>query len=65
MAESFRRLLADDDIQEHDIILLHHERLEYELMKRYGKKYSAAHAKTCEKYDYDAALKKWKKERGD
>lgn len=65
MAESFRRLLSGEKIQEHDIILVHHERLEYELMNRYKKDYDTAHRLTCRKYDYYTALKKWKKERGE
>ena len=64
MAVSFQRLLAGEGIKEHDIILLHHERLEYELMNRYGKDYDTAHRLTCRKYDYQFALDKWKKESG-
>ena len=64
MAESFRRLLQNDDIQEHDIILIHHERLEYELMNRYGKSSEEAHALTNLKYNYSLALKRWKEARG-
>lgn len=64
MAESFRRLLHGKDIQEHDIILIYHERLEYELMNRYGKDARTAHNLTCRKYDYQSALEKWKQKRG-
>ena len=63
MAESFRRLLLGEDIQEHDVILVHHERLEYELMNRYGKDSRTAHRLTCRKYDYQSALERWKQKR--
>ncbi len=66
MAESFRRLSEGNDIQEHDrIILIKHEWLELGLMKRYGYDYSTAHRITERKYNYDAALTKWLKERGE
>lgn len=59
MAESFRRLLLGENVQEHDIILMYHERLEYELMNRYGKDSRTAHELTCRKYDYARALLSW------
>ena len=59
MAESFRRLLEGKSIQEHDIILVRHERLEHELMNRYGKDSRTAHKLTCRKYDYQTALNIW------
>ena len=65
MAESFRRLSEEIDIQSHDIILLKHEWLELGLMKRYGYGYSVAHKITERKYNYDAALTEWQKERGE
>ena len=65
MAESFRRLMEGNNIQPHDLILLKHEWLELGLMKRYGYDYDTAHNITKRKYDYDAALNKWLKERGD
>ena len=65
MAESFRRLSEGNDIQEHDRILIKHEWLELGLMKRYGYDYSTAHRITERKYNYDAALTKWLKERGE
>lgn len=64
MAESFRRLRAGDDIQEHDIVLLKHERLEYELMKKYKKTYQQAHRLAASKHNYVKALSKYKKKRG-
>ncbi len=60
MSQSFQRILSGQDIQQHDIILLHHERLEYELMHRYGiKNYDTAHRLTEKKFNYAEALKKW------
>ena len=65
MAESFRRVSEGSDIQPHDLILLKHERLELGLMKRYGYDYEDAHRITERKYNYNTALGKWLKERGD
>ena len=62
MAQSFQRILDGKNIQEHDLILLRHERLEYGLMKRYDLKYQTAHDITARKYNYALALRKWKKE---
>ena len=53
MAESFRRL--------HELIK--HERLEAELMNRYGCSQSKAHALASRRYNYAAALTAWHKER--
>ena len=61
MAQSFQRILSGQDIQKHDIILLQHERLECELMNRYGiKDYDTAHNLTNKKHDYGRALLSWK-----
>lgn len=64
MAETFRRLREGKDIQPHDIILLKHERLEYELMKKTGRSYGEAHRLAASKYDYASELAKFKMERG-
>lgn len=61
MAESFRRLREGKDIQEHDIILLKHEHLEYGLMNKFGISYDEAHELTQSKYDYKTALDEFKK----
>ena len=63
MAESFRRLHEGKNIQTHDFILLKHERLEAELMNRYGCTQSKAHALASRKYNYLEALTAWHKER--
>ena len=62
MAESFRRLRDGKNIQKHDLIMLKHERLEYELMKKLHLKYDEAHKITERKYNYQKALNKFLKE---
>lgn len=62
MAVSLQRLLEGKNIQAHDLILLRHERLEYELMNRYKKDYRTAHNLTNLKHNYDSALRKWQRE---
>lgn len=64
MAETFRRLREGKGIQHHDIILLKHERLEYELMKKTGRSYEEAHELAASKFDYASELDKFKDERG-
>lgn len=61
MAQSWQRLREGKNIQEHDLIMLKHERLEYELMNRYNKKYLEAHRLTENKYNYAKALIKYLK----
>lgn len=61
MAESFRRLREGKDVQEHDIILLKHEHLEYGLMNKLGLSYDDAHELAQNKYNYKAALDNFKK----
>ncbi|MFC0905887.1 hypothetical protein ACFHWD_14520 [Clostridium sp. MT-14] len=62
MSQSWQRLREGKSIQEHDIIMLKHERLEYELMNRYNKNYKEAHKLAESKYNYDKALIKYLKE---
>lgn len=64
MSESFRRLREGKDIQEHDIILLKHEHLEYGLMNKLGIPYDDAHELAQRKYNYKMALEKFKKKNG-
>lgn len=60
MAESFRRLRTNADIQPHDIILLRHEALEYDIMKANpDMSYEEAHGLAAEEYDYKSALIAW------
>ena len=63
MAESFQRLHEGKNIQPHDIVLLRHERLESELMNRYGCTQSKAHALASRKYNYSAMLTTWQEGR--
>ena len=66
MAESFRRLRTNDNIQEHDIILLKHEAMEYDIMqKNPDMSYDEAHEITAKKYNYKKALIEWLKKEGD
>ena len=62
MSESIRRLSEGKNIQPHDLLLLKHERLELELMRRYGYDQDLAHKLTASKYNYGEALNKWKEE---
>ena len=64
MSESFRRLREGKNIQEHDLIMLKHERLEYGLMNKLGLSYEEAHELTQKKYDYQKALNEFKKKNG-
>lgn len=61
MAESFRRLREGKNIQKHDLIMLKHERLEYELMKKEHLSYQEAHRLAEKKYNYQKALMEFKK----
>lgn len=60
MAESFKRLREGRSIQEHDVILLKHEHLEYGLMNRLGLSYEDAHNLAQTKYSYKDALDAFK-----
>ena len=59
MAQSFQRLLEGKPLK-HDIVMLKHERLEYELMNRYGFIYDDAHRMAESKYNYSMLLMEWK-----
>lgn len=65
MAESFQRLIEGVNVQPHDYLMLKHERLEWQLMNRYGHSYEKAHVLANKKYNYQEALYTWQKERGD
>lgn len=59
MGNSLQRL-RDGNPLSHDILLLKHERLEYELMNRWGyRDYNIAHNITSKKYDYITAVERW------
>ncbi len=57
MAQSFQRLVSGIGIKAYDIIMLKHERLEYELMHRYGYPYLVAHRLTERKYNYSREIR--------
>lgn len=63
MAESIQRLREGKTIYEHDLILIHHEAYEYELMNTQGLSYEEAHKKAEEKYNYKQALDKFLKDK--
>lgn len=62
IAESVRRLREGKSIQEHDLLLIMHESMEYDLMNYDGMKYDVAHKIAKESYDYEKALDKWLEE---
>ena len=61
ISQSIQRLLDGKNIQQHDIVLLYHERLEYELMNKYHKTADEAHDLTNLYYNYSEALDSWRK----
>ena len=65
IAESFRRLRTNVDIQEHDIILLRHEALEFDIMQENpDMPYEEAHAMAEKAHNYKKALIDWMKKEG-
>lgn len=64
MAESFRRILEGKNIKPHDIIMIKHENLELNLIKKYNLTYEDAHELTNKKYNYQNALDEFLKEVG-
>ena len=64
MAESFRRILEGKNIKPHDIIMLNHENLELNLMKKYKMVYEDAHDLTDRKHNYKKALDEFLREVG-
>jgi histone H3/H4/uncharacterized protein YjiS (DUF1127 family) len=65
MAQSFQRLLEGKDIQEHDIVMLKHEHLEFAIMRKMGYNYDKAHNLTNTKYNYTKAVLEWSKQNVD
>lgn len=61
MAQSWTRLINNNSIKNHDLVLLRHERLEHDFMYITDSlDYNAAHEKTDEVYSYTKALKNFK-----
>ena len=62
MARSWERLIIGKNIQQHDLILLKHERLEHDYMYVTNNlDYDSAHALTDKKYNYARAVEKYNK----
>ena len=59
ISESIRRLREGKDIQEHDLLLIYHEALEYDLMNEKGLSYEEAHEIANKSYNYQESLYKW------
>ena len=59
IAESIRRLREGKSVQEHDLLLVYHEALEYDLMNEKGLNYEEAHEIANKSYNYQEALYKW------
>ncbi len=57
IAQSIQRLRDGKNIQRHDLILIQHEALEYDLMNNDGLGYEEAHKKANEQFNYAVALK--------
>ena len=65
MAQSFSRIFNGKDIENHDIIMLKHELFESQIMAENPKIiYDEAHELTNKKYNYEDALKDFKKKGG-
>ncbi len=66
MAESWRRLseVGGKNVQPHDLVMLHHELMEYGYMSE-GMSYGKAHELTNQKYNYQKAWIAWMREKGD
>lgn len=61
IAESLQRLREGKNIQEHDLIMIRHEALEYDLMNGAMLDYEEAHAIANKSFNYKKALDKWLK----
>lgn len=59
IAESIQRLRDGKNIQDHDLILVYHEAMEYDLMNNDGLGYEEAHEKANSAFNYQAALEQW------
>ncbi|WP_277270716.1 hypothetical protein [Phascolarctobacterium succinatutens] len=65
MSQSFQRLLEGKNIQEHDVLMLKHEHLEFAIMKKIGYNYDEAHDLTNTKYNYSLAERYWREKNVD
>lgn len=60
IAESIQRLREGNEVKEHDLILIGHEALEYDLMNVNGLSYDDAHNEANKRFNYQEALEKWR-----
>lgn len=60
MAQSWNRLINGNQIEQHDLILLRHERLEHDYMYKENLDYNTAHRKTSAYFNYADAVRKYK-----
>ena len=58
MAQSWQRLIDGKNIQKHDLTLLHHEKMERELMEQ-GYSQQEAHEMTEQVYNYGKECKEY------
>lgn len=63
IAVSWQNLILGKDIQDKDYILLDHEYYEYVLMHEKGLKYVEAHSMAQEIYNYQKAVREWRKQK--
>lgn len=59
IAESIQRLRDGKDIQSHDLTLVYHEAMEYDLMNNEGLNYEKAHEIANRSFNYQKDLDKW------
>ena len=59
MAQSWQRLRDGNNIKKHDLVMLRHERLEYDYMNNYKLNYKQAHEKSDLLYSYVNELKRY------
>lgn len=57
-AKAWQRLIEGKNIRESDLVLLHHEKMEKDIMAETGCTYEEAHSKTEQVYSYKKALAK-------
>ena len=62
VTQSIQRLREEMNIQAHDLMLIRHESMEYDLMKT-GMTYDEARELTNKLYNYEKALDEWMDEK--
>ena len=64
IAVSWQRLIDGNNIKQMDVVLLHHELMEYELMEQQGMGYRDAHHMAEQVYDYSKFVKELDEKEG-